>query len=45
MADAIGNGRRYRAEMIRFLRDQFPELRQTDEARVLSFVQARATTK
>jgi hypothetical protein len=45
MADAIGNGRRYRAEMIRFLRDQFPELRQADEARVLSFVKAKATTK
>jgi hypothetical protein len=45
MADAIEHGRRYRAEMIQFLRDQFPELRQADEARILSIVQARATTK
>jgi hypothetical protein len=45
VADAISNGRRYRQEMIQFVRDQFPELRQADDAAVLKFVQARAATK
>ena len=45
MTDAIEHERQYRPQMIQFLRDQFPELRQADEARVLSFVKAKATTK
>ncbi len=45
MADAIEQGRRYRAEMIRLLRDQFPELRQSGEAAILSFAKKRATAK
>jgi hypothetical protein len=45
VADAIENGRRYSAEMIRFLRDQFPELRLGDEAGILSFVKAKASAK
>jgi len=42
VADAISNGRAYRQEMIQFVRDQFPELRQADDAALLKFVQARA---
>jgi hypothetical protein len=45
MADAIENARFYRAEMIQFLRDQFPELRQSDDVAILRFVQARAHPK
>ena len=45
VADAISNGRAYRQEMIQFVRDQFPELRQADDAALLKFVQARAATK
>jgi hypothetical protein len=45
VADAIEQGRRYRAQMIQFLRDRFPELRQCDEAAILSFVKTRAAAK
>jgi hypothetical protein len=44
IADAITNNRRYRQEMIQFVRDQFPELRQADDPAILKFVQARAAT-
>jgi glycine/D-amino acid oxidase-like deaminating enzyme len=40
--DAIENNRSYRQEMIQFIRDRFPELRQADEPSMLKFVQARA---
>jgi hypothetical protein len=45
MTDAIEHGRRYRAEMVQFLRDRFPELRQADEARIVSFLRAKSSTK
>ncbi len=45
MADAIKNARFYRAEMIQFLLDQFPELRQSDDASILRFVRAGAQPK
>jgi hypothetical protein len=41
-ADAIANNRPYRQDMIQFVRDQFPELRQADDPALLKFVQARA---
>jgi hypothetical protein len=44
VADAIANNRFYRQEMIQFMRDQFPELRQAGDPAVLKFVQARAAT-
>ncbi len=45
VTDAIEQDRRYRAELVRFLRDQFPELRQSDEAAILTFVKTRAAAK
>jgi hypothetical protein len=45
VADAILDSRPYRQEMIQFVRDQFPELHQADDAAILKFVQARAATK
>jgi len=45
MVDAIENTRPYRREMIEFIRGQFPELRQADDAALLTFVKARATAK
>jgi hypothetical protein len=42
VADAIANNRPYRQEMIQFVRDQFPELRQAADPAVLKFLQARA---
>jgi len=42
VADAIANNRLYRREMIEFLRDRFPELRQADDPAILKFVQTRA---
>jgi hypothetical protein len=44
VADAIANNRPYRQEMIQFVRDQFPELRQAGDPAVLKFVQTRAAT-
>ncbi len=44
-ADAIKNARAYRREMMDFVRGQFPELRQADDAAVFKFVRARATAK
>ena len=45
VADAIENTRAYRGEMIDFVRGQFPEVRQSDDAAVFAFVKARATAK
>ena len=42
VADAIANAAPYRQEMIQFLRDQFTELRSSDDAAILKFAQARA---
>jgi hypothetical protein len=42
VADAIANNRPYRQEMIQFVRDQFPELRQAADPAILKFVQSRA---
>ncbi|MGC9948223.1 MAG: hypothetical protein ABSF64_17805 [Bryobacteraceae bacterium] len=42
IVDALERDRRYRQEMLRFVREQFPGLRQADDAAVLSFVRARA---
>lgn len=41
MADAIENNKPYRREMIQFLRDQFLDLRNADDAAILTFVKAR----
>ena len=45
MVDAIENTRPYRREMIEFIRGQFPELRQADDAALLTSIKARATAK
>ncbi len=45
VADAIANGGSHRREMIEFVRYQFPELRQADDAGILKFVQAHAAAK
>ena len=42
VADAIANNRLYRREMIEFVRERFPELRQADDPAILKFVQTRA---
>ncbi len=42
IAQAMEQGRRYKGELIQFLRDQFPELKSVDEAAILTFVQHRA---
>jgi hypothetical protein len=44
VADAIANSRPYRQDMIQFMRERFPELRQAGDPAVLKFVQARAAT-
>ncbi len=43
VADAIANDRSYRGELIQFVRDRFPELRQAGDPAILKFVQTRAT--
>ncbi len=45
VADAMANNGSHRREMIEFVRYQFPELRQADDAAILKFVQARAAAK
>ena|GEM_PF-780901 len=42
VVDAIEQNRRYKQEMIGFIRERFPELRGADEAAVLAFVKQRA---
>ena len=42
LVDAIEQNRRYRNEMVEFVRNQFPELRSADDATMLGFVKARA---
>jgi hypothetical protein len=42
LVDTIEQNRRYRNEMVEFLRGQFPELRNADDAAMLAFVRARA---
>lgn len=42
IVDALEHDRPYRREMLQFVREQFPELRQAGDAAILSFVQARA---
>ena len=42
VADAIEKDRFYKREMIQFLRDRFPELRDADDAAVLAFLKRRA---
>jgi hypothetical protein len=43
--DAIANGRSSRRGMIQLLREQFPDLREVDDATILRFAQARAAQK
>lgn len=45
VADAIENARRYRLEMVEWVRGQFQELRHADDPAVLAFVKARATVR
>jgi hypothetical protein len=45
IVDAIEQNRTYRGEMIQFLRDRFPELRQADDAAALRLAQSKANTK
>ena len=45
IADAIEKDRFYKREMVRFLQDQFPEVRSASEAEVLAFVKQRATAQ
>ena len=42
VADAIEQDRRYKREMIEFVRERFPELRGANEAAVLAFLKKRA---
>ena len=37
--------RRYRQEMIQFLRDRFPEIRQADDTAALNFARTKANAK
>ena len=43
VVDAVENARPYRAEMLDFLRGQFPELRQADDAALLTFLRQRSS--
>jgi hypothetical protein len=42
VADAIEKDRFYKREMIQFVRDRFPELRDADDAAVLAFLKRRS---
>jgi hypothetical protein len=41
MAQAIEQNKFYRAEMVRFIQDRFPELRGAGDSHVLEFLKAR----
>jgi len=45
IVDAIQQNRAYRGEMIQFLRDRFPEIRQGDDAAALHLAQSKANAK
>ncbi len=45
IVDAIEQNRSYRGEMVQFLRDRFPELRQGDDAAALRLAQSKASAK
>lgn len=45
VVDAMEKGRPYSREMVNFVREQFPEIRQADDATVLRFVKARAAAQ
>ncbi len=45
IVDAIEQDRPYRGEMIRFLRDRFPEIRQADDAAALRLARTKANAK
>jgi hypothetical protein len=45
IADAIQENRKYSQEMIQFLRDRFPELKNADRARLLAFLAAKSLKK
>jgi hypothetical protein len=45
IADAIEQGLPYRKEMIQFLRDRFPEIRQADDTPALNFARTKANAK
>lgn len=45
IVDAMEQNRPYRAEMVQFLRDRFPELGSADDAAVLRLAQIKATAK
>jgi hypothetical protein len=45
IADAIEQGQPYRQEMIQFLRDRFPEIRQADDTAALNFARTKANAK
>ncbi len=45
IVDAIEQNRPYRGEMVQFLRDRFPELRQGDDAAALHLAQSKANAK
>jgi len=44
IVDALEHDRPYRTEMLQFVRDSFPELRQSSDAAILSFFQSRAVS-
>ena len=41
IAQAIEQNKFYRAEMVRFLQERFPELKSADDAHVLAFLKLR----
>lgn len=45
IVDAIEQNRPYRGDMIRFLRERFPELGQEDDAAALHLAQSKANAK
>lgn len=45
IVDAIQQNRAYRGEMIQFLRDRFPEIRQGDDAAALHLAQSKANAQ